>query len=75
MPSRLYTAREAANAARISHATLYAWVSGKKIDPPTQVTGAGVRLWTDADIARLKRVKAEIYQKGHPRKRRPKQQK
>jgi len=75
MPSKLYTAREAANVAHISHATLYAWLSAKKIDAPTQVTNAGVRLWTDADITRLKRVKKEIYQEGHPRKRRAKKQK
>jgi len=71
MPTRLYTSREAANAAGISHATLYGWLSARKIDAPTQVTSAGVRLWADADIARLKRVKKEIYQKGHPRKRKP----
>jgi len=65
---KLYTSREAAAAAKISHGTLYAWLSAKKVDPPAQVTSSGVRLWTSEDIDRLKQNKKEIYQEGHPRK-------
>ena len=68
MSPKLYTSREAAEAAGISHGTLYAWLAAKKIAPPALATGAGVKLWTTEDIDRLKRKKKEIYQKGHPRK-------
>jgi DNA-binding transcriptional MerR regulator len=62
---KLHSAREAARAAGISHATLYAWIAAGKVNAPDHVTTSGVRLWTDADIARLKEVKKRIYQKGH----------
>lgn len=68
MSPKFLTSRKAAEAAGISHGTLYAWLAAKKVDPPAQVTTAGVRLWSAEDINRLKRKKQDIYQKGHPRK-------
>jgi predicted DNA-binding transcriptional regulator AlpA len=72
MSPKLYTTREAAEAAGISHGTLYEWLATKKVAPPALVTGAGVKFWTASDIDRLKRKKKEIYQKGHLRKSRNK---
>jgi len=68
MSPKLFTTREAASEAKISHATLYAWLAAKKIDPPEHVTTSGVRLWTTRDVDRLKRKRKQIYQEGHRRK-------
>jgi len=65
MPNRFRTTAGAAKAAGISRATLQEWIASEKFKAPKMI--AGVRLWTDADVARLKRVKQKIYQKGHSR--------
>lgn len=66
VPTKFRTTADAAKAVGISRATLQEWIRSEKIDAPKMI--AGVRLWTDADVARLKRVKQKIYQEGHPRK-------
>lgn len=68
MPIGLHTTGEAAKQAGISRATLQEWIASKKIKAPGLI--GGVRLWADADVQRLKKVKKAIYQEGHPRKRR-----
>jgi excisionase family DNA binding protein len=64
------TTGEAAKATGISRATLQAWIAAKTVRAPkTQlVKGKAVRLWTDADLARLRSVKAKVYRKGRGRK-------
>ncbi len=66
MPTGLRTTGEAAKEAGISRATLQEWIAAKKIKAPGLI--GGVRLWADADVERLKKVKKAIYQEGHPRK-------
>lgn len=66
------TTAEAARAARISRATLQAWIATGKISAPDVqlVAGKAVRLWQQKDIAKLRAVRAEIYyqKRGRPRK-------
>ena len=64
------TTGEAADAAGISRATLQVWIKAKTVRAPkTQlVEGKAVRLWTAADLERLRGVKAKIYRKGRGRK-------
>jgi predicted site-specific integrase-resolvase len=71
MSSKHYTTKEAADAAKITRATLQDWIKkGKFTAPQLQRLGkVGVRLWTTSDIARLKAKKKEIYQEKHPKKR------
>ncbi len=66
MPNKFRTTAGAAKAVGISRATLQEWIASEKFDAPKLI--AGVRLWTDVDVARLKRVKMKIYQEGHSRK-------
>ena len=66
MPIGLRTTGKAAKEAGISRATLQEWIAAKKIQAPGLI--GGVRLWANADVERLKRVKKAIYQEGHPRK-------
>jgi len=60
MPPKLYTTREAATAAGISRQTLQAWIAAKKVKAP-QTIKAGIRLWTEADVAKLSRVERRSY--------------
>jgi DNA-binding transcriptional MerR regulator len=62
-PNTLSTG-EAAKEARITRATLQDWIRRGKFKAPrlVKVGNVRVRLWTASDVARLKAVKAEIYQ-------------
>jgi excisionase family DNA binding protein len=64
----LYTTRQAAQKAGISRQTLQAWIAAKKIQAPRVLERAGVRLWTEADIAKLKEAKPRIHRDFRPRK-------
>jgi excisionase family DNA binding protein len=72
MEAKTYTTREAAEAVRITRATLQAWIASGKVRAPkqTRIGGSSVRLWKESDVARLKIVKDKIYLKsrGRPRK-------
>jgi hypothetical protein len=61
-----YTTAEAARAAKISRATLQAWIASAKISAPAVqlIEGKAVRVWTHADLAKLRAVKLAIYGKG-----------
>jgi hypothetical protein len=67
-----YTTQRAADTVKITRQTLQTWIAkGKLKAPETQLrNGRAVRLWTEADIARLRKVKGEIYMKelGRPSK-------
>jgi hypothetical protein len=67
-----YTTTQVARAAKISRATLQAWIAAERISsPPVQLRGnVAVRLWTAADIKRLLKFRDENYCKGRGRKRR-----
>jgi excisionase family DNA binding protein len=67
------TTEEAAEAVKISRATLQVWIASGKIKAPEVqlIDGKAVRLWNVRDIERLRAVKAESYGKGRtgrPRK-------
>jgi excisionase family DNA binding protein len=69
MGSRIYSTGEAAKRVGISRATLQAWIANGKIDAPeTKSLGnVTVRLWTQFDLARLRKMKQKIYWKGQGR--------
>jgi len=70
--TRTYTTGQAADAVKITRQTLQAWIAkGKLRAPDTQLRdGRAVRLWTESDVARLRKVKSEVYRKelGRPSK-------
>ncbi len=68
MSLKLYTTREVAQRAGVSRQTLQAWIAVKKIKAPAVMQAAGVRLWTDADVNRVLKLKPRKY----PRKAKPK---
>jgi len=72
--SQSLTTAAAAKAVGITRQTLQRWIRERKLKPPkpTLRNGRGVRLWSDADLKRLARVKTETYRKGRGRKPKPK---
>ena len=73
MSPRTYTTQQAADAVSITRATLQAWIKRRKLKAPaTRLrNGHAVRLWSEADVSQLRRVKDRIYLKemGRPPKR------
>jgi excisionase family DNA binding protein len=69
MNPRLYTTREVARRAGISRQTLQSWIAEKRVKAPAVLRAAGVRLWTESDLAQVMKVKPRNY----PRKVRPKE--
>jgi excisionase family DNA binding protein len=69
---KTYTTQQAADAVKITRQTLQAWIAKRKLTAPeTQLRdGRAVRLWTESDVARLRKVKSELYRKemGRPTK-------
>ncbi len=62
--------QQAANAAGISVMTLHRWIVAKRLKVPKLRirNGRAVRLWSKADLDRLRKLKQEIYCKGRGRK-------
>ena len=62
--------QQAAKRAGIAVMTLHRWMVGKKLKAPKLRirNGRAVRLWSNADLNRLSRLKQEIYCKGRGRK-------
>ncbi|MGC1452567.1 MAG: helix-turn-helix domain-containing protein [Candidatus Sulfotelmatobacter sp.] len=61
MSLKLYTTREVAERAGVSRQTLQAWIAVRKIKAPAIIEAAGVRLWTDADVSQVLKVKPRRY--------------
>jgi predicted site-specific integrase-resolvase len=61
---------EVAEAIGVHTITLERWLATGKIDGPKRlhVGGRVVRLWTDDDVKRLRKYKADHYRKGRGRK-------
>jgi len=64
------TTSEAARAVSIDRVTLQRWISLGKVTAPKLVlrNGRGVRLWSKADVRRLRQIKETIHRKGRGRK-------
>jgi predicted site-specific integrase-resolvase len=62
--------QQAAKAAGISNMTLHRWIVGAKVKAPKLRirNGRAVRLWSKADLDRLRKLKRQIYCKGRGRK-------
>jgi hypothetical protein len=69
MPKSCNT-QQAAKAAGIAGMTLHRWIVAKRLKTPALRirNGRAVRLWSNADLARLLKLKQEIYCKGRGRK-------
>ena len=65
---------QAAKAVGISAMTLHRWIRRGLVKPPKAVlrNGRGVRLWTSADIDRLRKVKERTYRRGRGKKKKRK---
>ena len=74
MTPKLLTTEKAAAAIGITRATLQAWIKARKITPPAPTVEGAVakRLWTESDLARLRKAKEKIYWKGQGRPRKKK---
>ena len=62
--------QQAAKAVGIAVMTLHRWVVAKRLKAPKLRirNGRAVRLWGNADMAQLRKLKQEIYCKGRGRK-------
>lgn len=72
MATRTYTTSEAAAQIGVSRQTLQAWIAGGGIDPPEAITlgRVTVRLWTKADIARVRKFKGTLKPGPRPKRKR-----
>lgn len=63
--AKTYTTSEAAAAAGISRATLQVWIAAGEIRAPKVqvVAGNSKRIWSEADVDRLKQKRAKIFRK------------
>ena len=68
MRSRLYTTAQAAKLVGVSRQTLQTWIASDRVGAVPTIIG-GVRLWTDSDLALLRRVKTGR-KVGRPKKNR-----
>jgi predicted site-specific integrase-resolvase len=68
--SRKCNTTEAAEAVGIDRITLQRWIRLGKVEAPEAVIrgGRAVRLWTRADIKRLRETKEQLYRKGQGRR-------
>ena len=71
MRKKTYSTRQAAKKMRVSFRTLNRWLALGKIKPSTAVkmpTGRTLWLWTDADIAKGRKLKATIKRGPKPKR-------
>jgi predicted DNA-binding protein (UPF0251 family) len=68
------TTEGAARAIGIGRVTLQRWIRANLFKAPKAVlrNGRGVRLWSAADVEKLRKAKEQIYRKGRGRKPKPK---
>jgi excisionase family DNA binding protein len=64
MSPTLYTTREVAKRAGVSRQTLQAWIADERVKAPAVLRSAGVRLWTESDLAQVLKVKPRKYPRG-----------
>jgi excisionase family DNA binding protein len=65
-----YTTSEAAKAAKVSRPTIQYWISTGKIDAPKLEVhnGKAARLWTEADVERMRKLSATLKPGPAPKK-------
>ncbi len=68
MRYKVYSTREVAKRAGVSRQTLQAWISADKVRAPDVIRAAGVRLWTETDLAQVLKVKPRNYPRKAKRK-------
>ena len=70
MSPKSYTTKEAADAVGITRATLQDWIKKKKFAAPKlqRLGNVSARIWRESDVARLKKIKSEIYQEKRAKK-------
>jgi excisionase family DNA binding protein len=63
-----FTTAQAAHALGISRASLYTWIREHKIEAPDQIRWCGRtrRVWTEADIERVKSARKKFPRRGRP---------
>jgi predicted site-specific integrase-resolvase len=68
--AKLCNTQQAAKAVGIAVMTLHRWMVAKKLKAPALRirNGRAVRVWSKADLARLNKLKQEIYCRGRGRK-------
>jgi len=68
---KTYSTLEAARLVGVTSATLHRWIREKRVAaPPVETLGKmRIRIWSKADIERVKAYKAERYRKGRGRQR------
>lgn len=67
---KAYTTPEVAKLAGIHLRTLHRWLDRGALAEPKrgEIGGLSVRLWTDGDVRRVRKYKAQTYRKGRGRK-------
>jgi transposase len=63
MSLRLYTTREVTKRAGVSRQTLQTWIAKGKVKPPGIFHSAGLRLWTEADLAKVLKAERRKYRR------------
>ncbi len=66
----MYSTKQSAKMAGITRITLSRWIANGEFRPPPMRTLASVkaRVWSKADVERLKRFKLKRYKKGQGRR-------
>jgi predicted site-specific integrase-resolvase len=69
-----YSTAQVAQEVKVSKLTLIRWLLAGKVKEPRRMKQGGVtvRIWTDRDVERVRKYKAENYRKGRGRKPKPK---
>jgi excisionase family DNA binding protein len=69
---RNYSISEAARELRVQRATLYEWIKTRKVPTPTSqmISGVRFRFWTEDELEKVRKYKAEHYWEKPSRKRR-----
>jgi excisionase family DNA binding protein len=62
MSRKVYTTVQVAKAANVPRATLQFWIASGKISAPRVrlIGGKAVRLWTEADVERVRKLKGTL---------------
>ena len=71
---KTHSTAEVARIVEVHKATLLRWLYAGSIPEPKRHSNGGVdfRIWTERDVERVRRYKAQHYRKGRGRKKKPK---